>query len=164
VESAGVAGAPVSPPAPERVRLGQAQNCANMRMRRAARELSEFYDRILAPSGLHGNQFTLLVRPYLQPGLTINELARLAGLDRTTLARNLRLLEERGLIAVRPGADLRTREIHTTELGRQALLRALPLWERAQREVTAALGEPRRRELYGDLDAIEQLNRAPRTD
>jgi DNA-binding MarR family transcriptional regulator len=145
----------------ERQRLLQAQGCVNLRLRRATRALSEFYNRAMEPSGLHGNQFTLLIPPYFKPGLTINQLAHFTGLDRTTLARNLKLLEARRLISIKPGQDQRTRVIHLTELGRQALLRALPLWEQAQRQVTAALGATELDRLFGDLDSLEDLRETP---
>jgi DNA-binding MarR family transcriptional regulator len=135
-----------------------------MRLRRATRALSALYDRILEPSGLHGNQFTLLIPPYLKPGLTINQLAQLSGLDRTTLARNLRLLEERRLLTLRPGEDQRTRVVHLTEPGRRALVQVLPLWERAQQQVAAALGGRQLSQRYGSLDTLEGLLETPATD
>jgi DNA-binding MarR family transcriptional regulator len=149
--------AAVEPSPSERQRLLQAQTCANMRLRRATRSLSDFYDRVLAPSGLHGNQFTLLIPPYVEPGLTINQLAHFAGLDRTTLARNLKLLQARQLITISAGQDQRTREIHLTERGRQLVRQALPLWEQAQQRVIATLGRPQLSQLFRYLDQLEEL-------
>ena len=126
-------------------------------MRRAARAVSEIYDNIMAPTGLHANQFTLLIPAYLAQGLTINQLARLVDLDRTTLARNLKVLEDRGFISLRPGADQRTRVIAITDLGRQALLDALPLWEKAQQQIRDHLGEAHLAEFLGYLDKLETL-------
>jgi DNA-binding MarR family transcriptional regulator len=147
----------------ERQRLLQAQACANMRLRRATRALSDFYDRVLAPSGLHGNQFTLLIPPYLQPGLTINQLAQFAGLDRTTLARNLKLLQARQLITISAGRDQRTRLIQLTQRGRQVVRQALPLWEQAQQQVIATLGQGQLSQLFGYLDKLEALEASPET-
>jgi DNA-binding MarR family transcriptional regulator len=141
-----------------RERLLQAQACTNRRLRRAERALNDFYDSAMAPSGLHSNQFSLLTLPYLKPGLTITQLAQLTGLDRTTLARNLDLLERRRLVTLRAGEDQRTRVIEVSDLGRQALARALPLWERAQQQVSAALGDAQVHALYGHLDTLEGLS------
>ena len=150
-----------SPPAQsaqlERERLLAAQFCTNMRLRRTARALTDFYDLVLAPSGLHSNQFSLLIPPYLKPDLTIGQLAHLTGLDRTTLARNLELLQRRQLLSLRPGDDQRTRVIQVTDRGRQALEHALPLWEQAQQQVKGALGETQVRQLYAYLDTLEGL-------
>ena len=139
----------------ERQRLLRAQLCTNMRLRRAARALTDFHDLAMASSDLHSNQFARLIPPYLQPGLTLARLAQLTGLDRTTLARNLELLQERRLVRLRTGQDQRTRIIHVTQLGRQTLERALPLWEKAQQSVTAAPGEAHVRDLCAYLDVPE---------
>jgi DNA-binding MarR family transcriptional regulator len=142
----------------ERERLLNVQNCVGMRMRRASRTISDFYNSVMEPSGLHSNQLSLLVPPYLRPGMTINDLADFVALDRTTLARNLKLLEKRQLIALRRGEDQRTRVIHVTELGRQTVLAALPLWEKAQQQVLASLGEQHLDQFFGFLDQVEILN------
>src|ERR1051326_6525948 len=139
----------------ERQRLLKAQGCTNMRVRQTARALTDFYDLVMAPSGLHSNQFTLLIPLHLQPGLTIGQLTQITGLDRTTLARNLDLLRLRQLLCVQPGEDQRTRVIHLTEQGREALKRALPLWEQAQQHVAGALGQAQIGKLYKYLDVLE---------
>ncbi len=139
----------------ERERLLNGLNCANMRLRRAGRTLTDFYNSVMEPSGLHANQFTLLIPAYLDPGLPINRLSKITGLDRTTLARNLKLLEEHGWIDLRAGKDQRTREVHLTEAGRQALMAALPLWEQAQQQVIASLGREDLNQLFAILDRLE---------
>ncbi len=141
----------------ERERLLKVQGCTNIRMRRAARAVSDLYNAIMEPAGLHGNQFTLLIPTYLVQGLTISQLARLVDLDRTTLARNLNVLEERGLISLQPGDDQRTRVIVITDLGRQTLLEALPLWEKAQQQIYEYLGEAHLAELLRSLEMLENL-------
>ncbi len=141
----------------ERERILNVKGCANLHLRQAARVVTEFYNSVMVSTGLHANQFSLLVPPYLNPGLTINQMAEISGLDRTTLARNLKLLEERGWIAVRSGADQRRREIHLTESGRQILLEALPLWEQAQEQVRATLGQEGLAQLFTYLDRLEEL-------
>jgi DNA-binding MarR family transcriptional regulator len=138
-------------------RLLNVQNCVGMRMRRASRALSDFYNAVMEPSGLHANQLSLLIPPYLKPGMTINALADFVALDRTTLARNLKLLQERRLITLRRGADQRTRVIQVTELGRQTVLEALPLWEKAQQQVLTSLGEKQLDQLLESLEKVEDL-------
>jgi DNA-binding MarR family transcriptional regulator len=145
----------------ERERLLQVQACVNLRLRRATRSLSSFYDRVLEPSGLHGNQLMLLIPPYLADGMTINRLAEVAGLDRTTLARNLRLLQQRQLLSLRRGQDQRTRVVHVTPRGERALQQALPLWEDAQRQVTEVLGPHKLSQLERALDTLEAALPAP---
>ena len=137
-----------------RERLLKARNCTNMRMRQATRTLSDYYDAVMEPTGLHANQVMLLIPPHLQDGLTISQLAEIEALDRTTLARNLKLLEDRELIVLHPGEDQRTRVIDITERGRQILEAAFPLWEQAQQEVDALIGADDLAQLYSTLDKL----------
>ncbi len=141
----------------ERERLLKARSCTNMRMRQATRALSDYYDAVMEPTGLHANQFMLLIPPYLHDGLTISQLAEIEALDRTTLARNLKLLEQRELIVLRPGQDQRTRVIEITERGRQILEAAFPLWEQAQQQVNALIGSNDLAHLYSTLSTLDKL-------
>ena len=81
-------------------------------------------------------------------------LAEAMGLDRSTLGRNLRVLEELGLLQLGEGRDLRAREIRLTEAVLQRIEQALPLWEQVQRELNARLGTDRRAELMELLDQL----------
>ena len=109
-------------------------------LRCAGAVVSGYYDDILSPAGIHANQLALLVIPYRQGPISINQMSARTSLDRTTLVRNLKLLEKEGLIAVKPGEDLRTRMVTITPLGKKTLAQAVPLWEKAQKQVIAHLG------------------------
>ena len=61
------------------------------------------------------------------------------GLDRSTLGRNLRLLESSGHVVIDQGEDGRTRVVQLTSDAKSALRIAKPLWERVQRNVSAVL-------------------------
>lgn len=114
--------------------------------------MTQLYDEVLRPSGLRATQFTLLVALERSGAPPMTRLAEAVGMDRTTLTRNLRPLVRRGLARTRPGRDSRVREVELTDRGRAALSEAIPLWERAQGRVAAALGRPRMRRLLRDLD------------
>ncbi len=75
-------------------------------------------------------------------------------MDRTTLGRNLRPLEEQGLIMRVAGADRRTKEVALTADGRAALAEALPYWRQAHERVTEELGDGLRAELVAGLKQI----------
>ena len=146
---------------PFEIGINFATTCACFNLRKAARAVTSLYDGVLQPTGLRSTQATLLMAIASAGTATISQLAEVLVMDRTTLARNLKLLEARRLISIKPGQDQRTRVVHVTELGRQALLRALPLWEQAQRQVTAALGARQLDQLFGSLDALEDLSQTP---
>jgi DNA-binding MarR family transcriptional regulator len=117
-----------------------AQQCLAKQLRWSSRIISNFYDQKMHHTGLHANQVTLLTVPYLAGPITINKMAEHLGLDRTTLVRNLKLIEQRGLVTIKPGQDLRTRIVTLTPTGRETLVAALPLWEEAQRKALEMLG------------------------
>ncbi|MEZ5649710.1 MAG: MarR family winged helix-turn-helix transcriptional regulator [Burkholderiaceae bacterium] len=109
-------------------------------LRRIARQMTARYDRWLAPSGLRATMFHLLSQ--LEPGSqpTITGLAERVGLDRSTLGRNLRVLERAGFVRLADAADERARAVSLTAAGHVALEAARPLWDAAQREVGDLLG------------------------
>lgn len=130
--------------------------CVASNLRRASRIVSAYYDAIVRSTGLHANQMMLLVPLYLGGPTPINLVAERLGLDRTTLQRNLKHVEERGLVTIRPGADLRTRIVSLTEKGHQTLAEGVPLWEEAQRQVRELLG-PQTAQLMGILAELGEL-------
>src|SRR5260370_27122614 len=87
-----------------------ARTCACINMRRAARAVTNYYDGLLLEAcGLRMTQITPLVVLYLAGPQTIHEIAGKLGLDRTTLTRNLKLLEQAGLPKMDPAPAPRNR-------------------------------------------------------
>src|SRR5271157_2996991 len=102
--------APESAQAPARPReSAEAVLCNCQAIRQAARQVTQLYDRHLAPVGLRTTQFSLLARLERAGPLAINELAARMVMDRTTMGRALRPLQREGLVAIDPGRDARTR-------------------------------------------------------
>jgi DNA-binding MarR family transcriptional regulator len=121
------------------IKMGQTCVCFNIR--KATRLLTAHYDRIIAPTGLKATQFSLLTTMLLQDTSSVSHLAKTLGMDRTTLSRNVRLLEQKGLITVSAGEDRREQRITLTARGREVIDEAIPFWEKAQAEVVAKFGE-----------------------
>ena len=71
----------------------------------------------------------------------MNELAGFLVTDRTTLTRNLKPLERKGLVEIVPGEDRRVRMVSITDAGRIAFERAKPLWAEAQAAMVERLGD-----------------------
>ena len=131
--------------------------CTGANLRRATRAVSRIYDEALAPSGLRGTQFSLLIALSFFKEAPLLRVAEELGLDRTTLTRNLQPLERAGLVASSPGKDQRVRLLRLTDAGQRALQRAYPLWEEAQAKVTKALGQRRWMTLLEGLAATREL-------
>lgn len=132
----------------------EARRCACATIRRTDRVLTQFYDEMLAPSGLYVTQFSTLATLAEAAPITINRLAELLVMDRTTLTRNLELLTKQHLVRIEEGQDRRMRLVFLTQEGEQALRRAWPLWQEAQARIEHALGRERFEGLLTDLSAV----------
>ena len=121
--------------------------CYCVALRVAARKVSSIYDEALAPAGVNVAQYSLLRRiGHFQP-VSLTELARLSLLDRSTVGRNAKLLERDWLIRSVAGRDQRETALALTEAAQQVLSDGAPLWNKAQAEVEALLGEEGARNL-----------------
>ena len=131
--------------------------CACFNTRKAARTVTKYYDDMLAPSGLKATQFTMMGAISISGPTRMSDLADMLELDKTTLTRNLKLLETAGLIEVTAGADRRVRVAALTPAGEDSLKRALPRWREAQLKLVEKLGDERWRRLVADLAEIDEL-------
>jgi DNA-binding MarR family transcriptional regulator len=133
-----------------------ANDCICINLRRTTQMITQYYDTLLAPSGLKLTQFSLLHQIRLREPVRINELARVTGLDRTTMGKNLQLIARDDLITLSPGEDRRERVAQMTSKGLQALHTAYPLWKNAQATITATLGEEHLGMFLAHLSKLEE--------
>ena len=115
--------------------------CLCTSLRQAALAATQIYDEALEPSGLKITMFRLLRRISEAGEPTISELARIVDLDRSTLGRNLKVLERSGHVQLSGGQDERSKIVSLTARGRTRFEKALPLWAKAQRTMQARLGD-----------------------
>lgn len=138
--------------------IHEISGCACAQLRRTTRRITQLYDHALLPVDLTVNQFGLLGHLYgakaMQvDGLSIKILAERLGMDPSTLTRNLKPLEARGLISDRPDpSDGRARLVAITAKGCNRLAEAVPLWRMAQSQMKQKLGTARLKELGALLD------------
>jgi DNA-binding MarR family transcriptional regulator len=133
--------------------LGQATRCACFSLRKAARAVTQRYDDALRPAGLRTTQFSLLALLRLAGPAPLTRLAEEAVMDRTTLGRNLKVLQRDGLVRVLPGEDARVREVEITRKGVTKLEETFPYWQRAQRSMARSLGARRMDRMVADLSS-----------
>jgi DNA-binding MarR family transcriptional regulator len=115
-------------------------NCAALRQ--AARRVTRVYADALAPAGLGVNQSSILTRLSLAGPSTIQDLARLLVMDRSTLGHLLRPLEERGLMKLEVSEqDRRSRMVALTPAGKIAVAKARRHWAAAQRRFESTFGK-----------------------
>lgn len=129
--------------------------CTCMRLRKASRRVSQIYDRCLEQTGMTVTQYGLLGYILRYDGIGIGALAEKLIMDPTTLTRNLRPLQQKGLVALAADPrDRRARRLHLTAAGRQAFEDAKPAWARAQRQIEQALGAAETPALNAALDRV----------
>lgn len=125
--------------------------CTCGKLREAARAVTLLYDDAFKSSGLLSTQLGVLHTIYNSDSITISELAGELGMDRTTLTRNLSVLERQGLIKTSSGKDHRTRIVTITSKGRTRVAKAIPLWNEVQLKVKEKMGENSWHELMQNL-------------
>lgn len=131
--------------------------CHCLNIRRASRAVTQFYEKVLEPSGLKLTQYSLLRNLQAVEPVTISELAKVMRIDRTTLNRNMKPLIDAGLIMVNLGEDPRSRQVVLTENGKAALVKAWTLWDEAQASMNEYLGEADLNMLGKLLSKLEAL-------
>ena len=128
-------------------------SCACANIRQTDLVVTQFYDGILAPSGLYAIQFGMLGAITNLAPITINRLAKVMDMDRATLTRHLKILTDRDLLRYE-GEDQRTSQVLLTPEGEQVLRRAWPLWQEAQEHIERTFGRERFNAFLGELEAI----------
>ena len=131
-----------------------AKACACHKTRMAARALTRLYDGALRPARLRATQFAVLVALGVDGAMSITVLAKLMGMDRSTLTRNLRPLERGGLVARGDEGWRRSRTVEITTKGRARLRKGLPLWQSAQRALLRKLGPANWSRVQTGLDLL----------
>jgi DNA-binding MarR family transcriptional regulator len=131
------------------------EECNCLALRAATRHVTQFYDQVIAPTGLRTTQFSILAKLKRWGPLTINALAEDLVMDRTTLGRNILPLERDKLISVEPAAsDRRAKELHLTKAGERRLEAARKRWSVAQGQFEASFGAKRAADLRASLRAV----------
>jgi DNA-binding MarR family transcriptional regulator len=114
--------------------------CNCLALRQAARQVTQLYERHMAPLGLRVTQYSVLSRLARRGPLPINRLAAAMAMDRTTASRAIGPLRRDRLIATATGADGRQRVIALTKAGEARLKAARAGWRAAQAEFEKRYG------------------------
>ncbi len=129
-------------------------------LRRASRKLTEVYDAALATFDINIAQYFLLRTIADHQPVSLTQLGALVDLDRSTIGRNVKVLENRELTDITTDAgDQRERVVSLTSDGKTLLRRATPAWDRCQNSVIEQIGAKKieaMRAMLADLyEAIE---------
>jgi DNA-binding MarR family transcriptional regulator len=132
-------------------------SCNCLALRKAARAVSAYYDRCLAPTGLSAAQYGLLAVICERPGIGMQALSEALVSDRSSLVRAVQPLSRKGYIvqSADPG-NARRRVFTLSAGGRQLLMQAQGYWQQAQAAFDHTVGARHARALRGELDAVAQ--------
>lgn len=125
--------------------------CYSLAARRSARYLARLYDRHFAAAGISSSQFSILSLLERQPDISIAELARKMVMERTTLVRALRPLQDAGLVKSEAAERGRALKLSASSAGLKKVAEARPAWKAAQAEFESAFGPDRAARLRSDI-------------
>ena len=123
-------------------------------LRQAARHVSQIYDDHLATVGLKTQQYSILSKLNRLGPQSINEMAKLMVMDRTTLGRAVRPLERDKLLTIEAGDDARVRRLNLTAAGLAKVKAAAAQWREAQKKFEQTYGVTESAELRSALRRV----------
>jgi DNA-binding MarR family transcriptional regulator len=118
-----------------------AHACIALRLRLLNRVVTNVYDEALRSLDLKISQLNLLVVTAKLGLAQPAKVCEILQLDTSTLSRNVERMRAKGWLETVPAEDARKQPFHLTPQGRKLLVRAIPAWERAQREARKILGD-----------------------
>lgn len=130
--------------------------CTNVR--RSANIISDFYDASLKGAGLTIAQYYLLINLSRLGSANITHWAEHVGLDRSTMARNIKLLQTRDLVKITEGHG---KVFTLSSEGKRVLELAIPLWQRAQERIEDILGKDDIEAVFRISEKFQELSRRP---
>lgn len=116
-----------------------ANKCYCLNLRQVTAGVIRLYDMHLADAGITIQQFSILEFIRGMSPVSVTDLASAMKLDRTTLSRNLKILKSADLIND-VEAEGRRRQVVLSEHGKETLLKAEKLWDKAQSEFETIFG------------------------
>lgn len=132
------------------------KECYCITLCRAEGALTAFYDEHLRGLGITVKQYCLLTNLDEMEEANAGELAVQVNLERSTLTRNIKLLQSKGWIYDRAEAGRRPHRYALTQEGQQVVLKARQIWDQTQEEVEKIIGEE---DLPGFLEILHKLRR-----
>ena len=132
------------------------EGCYCATIKRAEQKITALYNRYLERAGITRGQYALLVNIQNHPGISVSRLAEQMNLERTTLVRNLKPLENRRLIRDTAQSG-RSRSLELTEEGKQIWTTASSFWQQAQQEFERQMGTEHSQLLLQLLEEIISL-------
>jgi len=130
-------------------------NCGSLR--HTSQKLTSVYDKALFKSGLRVTQYAILKCVFLLDKTTISELNTYLKQDRSTIGRNIKILEKIKVISLNTGKDKREFEIKITKHGYKSLKLARKAWEEINTKISSKLGNKKQKQLIAIMNDINSI-------
>ncbi|ABR91561.1 transcriptional regulator, MarR family [Janthinobacterium sp. Marseille] len=131
--------------------------CNCFAARKAARFITQIYERHLQKAGITGSQYTILTVVRSRPGISMLELAEELGMDRTSLVRALKPLYREAYIVDAPSeTDSRKMLLTLSRAGITKFEESDPHWRAAQQEWNNKVGSERAKALREELISLTE--------
>ena len=142
----------------KRRKYKQLSECSCNMMRKSARKITQFYENNLREAGIKPTQFSILATLANTGPIQLTQLANRLILERTSLTRNLNVLERNTWIDIQPGEeDSRQRVVSLTRNGYKQLDCAIPYWQKAQKAIAKDMGQETITRLRTMLDEMTEI-------
>jgi DNA-binding MarR family transcriptional regulator len=133
--------------------------CNNAMLRRATRKIGQYYDDVLAPSGLKATQQGLLYQIHIGDEPAMGAIASALIMDLSALGHTLKPLIRDGYVeTVADPDDRRIKRVRLTPQGLVKLDGAMKLWQVAQQRFEDVVGKEKAARLRAALDDISALD------
>ncbi|WP_214474403.1 MarR family winged helix-turn-helix transcriptional regulator [Mesorhizobium sp. dw_380] len=133
--------------------------CNNAVLRRATRKIGQYYDDVLAPSGLKATQQGLLYQIHIGNEPAMGTIAASLIMDLSALGHTLKPLIRDGYVETfADPADRRVKRVRLTPRGLAKLDEVMKLWQIAQRHFEEVVGKEQAERLRAVLDDITALD------
>ena len=116
------------------------RTCIAVRLRLLNRVVTNLYDEALRPLGVKVSQLNILIATARLGLARPAQVCDILQLDASTLSRNVKPLQAHGWLEVVPEEDARAQPFRLTPQGKRLIEKAIPAWEKAQRQATELLG------------------------
>ena len=118
-----------------------ANDCIGYRVRMLNRVVSRVYDDQLRPYGIRFSQMNILTVVALKGPIQPVEVGRALAIEKSTLSRNVGLMEKNGWLKCQPAATGTGHQLKLTKKGERLYQKASAAWREAQDRVEALLGK-----------------------
>ncbi|MEH7226459.1 MarR family winged helix-turn-helix transcriptional regulator [Bacillus sp. JJ1566] len=132
------------------------QFCACANLRKAARIVTQSYEKQMQPTGLKVTQYYMLVNISHHKEISISQLGEMMLLDQTTITRNVNILKKSGYVTItKDKNDSRTKSISITDVGIAKLEEATTIWLQIQEKAENGIGKQEYRDLLKTLKKLQ---------